>query len=344
VPPILEVRNLHVNYFTLRGVVRAVENVSFSLRPGEALGIAGESGCGKSTLAWALLRLVPPPGRIVRGEIIVDGEDIVPMSESEIRSRIRWQKVSMVFQGAMNALNPVYRVWEQIAEPLIVHRGMTRSQAFRRVVELLNMVGLDKSIAYRYPHELSGGQKQRVVIAMALALDPPILIADEPTTALDTIVQAQILNLLKKLKEELGTSIILISHDLSVIAEIADKVAIMYAGRIVEYGPSEEVYRNPRHPYTRALLRAIPRLRGPKEKLAYIPGQPPDLRAPPPGCRFHPRCPEAIEVCKKEEPPYYHFGGGHVAACWLYSGHREVESPLQAEHEVEEQQEARASS
>jgi peptide/nickel transport system ATP-binding protein len=338
VPPILEVRNLHVHYFTLRGIVRAVEDVSFSLRPGEALGIAGESGCGKSTLAWALLRLVPPPGRIVNGEIIVDGENIVPMSEAEIRSRIRWQKVSMVFQGAMNALNPVYRVWEQIAEPLIVHRGMTKEQAYRRVVELLRMVGLDESIAYRYPHELSGGQKQRVVIAMALALDPPILIADEPTTALDTIVQAQILNLLKKLKEELGTSIILISHDLSVIAELADKVAIMYAGEIVEYGPSEYVYRDPQHPYTQALLRAIPRLRGPKDRLIYIPGSPPDLRAPPPGCRFAPRCDKAIEICKKQEPPYYYFGRGHVAACWLHSGRREVESPLEAEHLAEEEE------
>ncbi len=341
-PPILEVRNLSVHYFTLRGIVRAVENVSFSLRPGEALGIAGESGCGKSTLAWALLRLVPPPGRIVEGEIIVDGEDIVSMSETEIRSRIRWQKVSMVFQGAMNALNPVYRVWEQIAEPLIVHRGMTKEQAFRRVVELLNMVGLDESIAYRYPHELSGGQKQRVVIAMALAMDPPILIADEPTTALDTIVQAQILNLLKKLKNELGTSIILISHDLSVLAELADKIAIMYAGKIVEYGPSEEVYHNPQHPYTRALLRAIPRLRGPKDKLIYIPGQPPDLRRPPPGCRFAPRCSEAIEICKKKEPPFYYFGKAHVAACWLHSGRREVASPLEAEHIAEEEEAAGA--
>ena len=334
-PPVLEVKGLHVYYHTLRGVVRAVEDVSFSLRPGEVLGVAGESGCGKSTLAWALLRLVPPPGRIEKGEIIVDGEDIVSMSESEVRRRIRWQKISMVFQGAMNALNPVYRVWEQIAEPLIVHRGMTKEQAYNRVVELLGMVGLDEGIAWRYPHELSGGQKQRVVIAMALALDPLILIADEPTTALDTIVQAQILNLLKKLKNELGTAIILISHDLSVIAELADKVAIMYAGQIVEYGPSDSVYRNPQHPYTQALLRAIPRLRGPKDKLVYIPGSPPDLRRPPPGCRFQPRCSKAIDICAKEPPPYFEVAPHHVAACWLHRGRRQVESPRDVEPEEE---------
>ena len=322
-PPILEVRDLYVHYYTLRGVVRAVDDVSFTLEPGEVLGVAGESGCGKSTLAWALLRLVPPPGRIAKGEIIIDGEDIVSMSEDEVRSRIRWQKISMIFQGAMNALNPIYKVWEQIAEPLIVHRGMTKEQAYNRVIEVLEMVGLGEDVAQRYPHELSGGQKQRVVIAMALALDPPILIADEPTTALDTIIQAQILNLLKDLKHKLGMSIIFISHDLSVTAELADKIAVMYAGKIVEYGPSEQIYNNPQHPYTRALLRAIPRLHGPKEKLAYIPGQPPDLRRPPPGCRFAPRCPQAMPVCHEHEPPYFEVGDNHYVMCWLHRGKSE---------------------
>jgi len=323
VPPILEVRDLYVHYYTLSGVVRAVDGVSFTLGPGEVLGVAGESGCGKSTLAWALLRLVPPPGRIAKGEVIIDGEDIVSMSEDEVRSRIRWQKISMIFQGAMNALNPVYKVWEQIAEPLIVHRGMTEEQAYNRVIEVLEMVGLGEDVAQRYPHELSGGQKQRVVIAMALALDPPILIADEPTTALDTIIQAQILNLLKDLKHKLGMSIIFISHDLSVTAELADKIAVMYAGKIVEYGPSEQIYNNPQHPYTRALLRAIPRLHGPKEKLAYIPGQPPDLRRPPPGCRFAPRCPQAMPVCHEHEPPYFEVGDNHHVMCWLHRGKSE---------------------
>ncbi|ABM81357.1 ABC transporter ATP-binding protein [Hyperthermus butylicus] len=325
-PPILEVRNLYVHYYTLRGIVKAVENVSFTLEPGEVLGIAGESGCGKSTLAWSLLRLVPPPGRIVKGSIIIDGQDIVNMSEDEVRARIRWQKISMVFQGAMNALNPMYKVWEQIAEPLIVHRGMTKEQAYRRAVEVLKLVGLGEDIANRYPHELSGGQKQRVVIAMALVLDPPILIADEPTTALDTIIQAQILNLLKQLKNELNMSIIFITHDLSVIAEMADKIAIMYAGQIVEYGPSEEIFNNPQHPYTRALLRAIPRLRGPKEKLHYIPGQPPDLRTPPPGCRFAPRCSEVMPICREQEPPYFQVNEGHFAKCWLHRGKPQKDS------------------
>ncbi len=327
-PPVLEVHNLHVYYYTLRGIVRAVENVSFTLERGEVLGIAGESGCGKSTLAWALMKLVPPPGRITKGRIIIDGEDVTSMSEAEVRRRIRWQRISMVFQGAMNALNPVYKVWEQIAEPLIIHKGYSKQEAYKRVVEALNMVGLSEDIANRYPHELSGGQKQRVVIAMALILEPPIVIADEPTTALDTIIQAQILNLLKELKNKLNMSIILISHDLSVIAELADKVAIMYAGKIVEYGPSEEVYNHPQHPYTQELLKAIPRLRAPRMKLNYIPGQPPDLRAPPPGCRFHPRCPHVMDKCRKEQPPYFEVGPGHYAACWLHEGKPATEKPI----------------
>ncbi len=323
-PAILEVKDLYVYYFTLRGIVKAVEQVSFTLDKGEVMGLAGESGCGKSTLAWALMNLVPPPGRIVRGELYIDGESVLNMTEEEIRSKIRWRKISMIFQGAMNALNPVYKVWEQIAEPLIIHEGLDKKQAYNKVVKLLKMVGLDESIAHRYPHELSGGQKQRVVISMALALDPPILIADEPTTALDTIIQAQILNLIKELKNELGMSVILISHDLSVIAELADKIAIMYAGKIVEIGPSDDVYKEPQHPYTQALLKAIPRLRGPKEKLIYIPGQPPDLRTPPTGCRFHPRCPYAMDICKEKEPPYLasRGRGKQLAACWLLSEER----------------------
>ncbi len=321
--PILEVRDLHVHYYTLRGVVRAVEGVSFALERGEVLGVAGESGCGKSTLAFSLMRLVPPPGRIVKGSILIEGEDITKMSEAELRRRIRWQKISMVFQAAANVLVPVYTVGYQIAEPLIIHRGMSKKEALERAKELLKMVGLPPSFVNRYPHELSGGQKQRVVIAMALALDPPILIADEPTTALDVVVQAQILNLLKSLKKKLGMSMILISHDLSVIAELADKVAIMYAGQIVEYGPAEKIYYEPAHPYTRALLAAIPRLHGPKTKLRYIPGNPPDLRNPPPGCRFAPRCdskkPEIRGKCEKEPPPLIEIEPGHYVRCWLYA-------------------------
>ncbi len=321
--PILEVRDLHVYYYTLRGIVRAVEGVSFTLEKGEVLGVAGESGCGKSTLGYSIMRLVPPPGRIVRGSILIEGEDITRMSEAELRRRIRWQKVSMIFQGAANALNPVYTVGFQIAEPLMLHKGMSKKEALERARELLKMVGLPPSYADMYPHQLSGGQKQRVVIAMALALNPPIVIADEPTTALDVVVQAQILNLLKKLKKELGMSMIFISHDLSVIAEMADKVAIMYAGQVVEYGPADRIFTNPYHPYTRALLEAIPRLHGPKQKLRYIPGSPPDLRNPPPGCRFEPRCsaknPKIAERCRREPPPLVEVEKGHYVRCWLYA-------------------------
>jgi len=315
---LLEVEHLRIYYYTLRGIVRAVDDVSFTLDRGEVLGVAGESGCGKSTLGYGLMRLVPPPGRIVGGRIVVDGVDIVGLPEPILRKRFRWKRISMIFQSAMNALNPVYTVGDQIAEAIVYHEGVSRREALQRAEKLLRMVGLDPSIARRYPHELSGGQKQRVVIAMALALNPDIVIADEPTTALDVVVQAQILNLLKRLKREYNMSMIFISHDLSVIAELADKIAIMYAGEIVELGPAENVYTRPAHPYTQLLLKAIPRLHAPRGKLAYIPGSPPDLRKPPRGCRFAPRCPFAQPRCREEEPPYVSLGEKHVVKCWLY--------------------------
>ncbi|BAA80578.1 oligopeptide ABC transporter, ATP binding protein [Aeropyrum pernix K1] len=317
---LLVVEDLKTYFYTLRGIVKAVDGVSFTLRRGEVLGIAGESGSGKSTLAWSILGLVPPPGRIVGGRIMIDGMDVTSMSEAELRRKVRWKKVSMVFQGAMNVLTPVYTVGRQIEEVLQIHRGVGRHEARQRVYELLESVGLHRSIADRYPHELSGGQKQRVVIAMALALEPDIVIADEPTTALDVVVQAQILNLLKKLAWEKNLSIILITHDLSVIAELAETVMIMYGGKIAEYGPSDAVFTKPQHPYTQALLKAIPKLRGPIDRLAYIPGSPPDLRNPPPGCRFHPRCPKAFDRCSREEPPLFRVGDGHLSACWLNEG------------------------
>ncbi|GBF08571.1 oligopeptide ABC transporter, ATP binding protein [Aeropyrum pernix] len=317
---LLVVEDLKTYFYTLRGIVKAVDGVSFTLRKGEVLGIAGESGSGKSTLAWSILGLVPPPGRIVGGRIMIDGMDVTSMSEAELRRKVRWKKVSMVFQGAMNVLTPVYTVGRQIEEVLQIHRGVGRHEARQRVYELLESVGLHRSIADRYPHELSGGQKQRVVIAMALALEPDIVIADEPTTALDVVVQAQILNLLKKLAWEKNLSIILITHDLSVIAELAETVMIMYGGKIAEYGPSDAVFTKPQHPYTQALLKAIPKLRGPIDRLAYIPGSPPDLRNPPPGCRFHPRCPKAFDRCSREEPPLFRVGDGHLSACWLNEG------------------------
>ncbi len=313
---VLEVEGLKTYFYTLRGIVRAVDGVSFSLKRGETMGLAGESGCGKSTVAWSLLGLVPPPGRIVEGSIKIDGMDITKMTEEEIRAKVRWKKISMVFQGAMNALSPVHKVGDQITEPLIIHKGLNKQEAWKKAENLIKQVGLTPDILNRYPHELSGGQKQRVVIAMALIMEPDIIIADEPTTALDVIVQGQILNLLKQINWEHGVSIIFISHDLSVIAEVSDKVAIMYAGKIVEIGPAESIFKDPQHPYTQALIKAIPKLRGPKEKLAYIPGQPPDLRTPPKGCRFAPRCPYAWEKCE-EEPPDVEVGDGHLSKCWL---------------------------
>ncbi len=316
---LLEVEDLRVYYETRKGVVKAVDGVSFGVEKGESLGIAGESGCGKSTLGFSLLRLVPEPGKIVGGRIVFEGIDITKLSEDEVRRNYRWKKVSMVFQGAMNALNPVRTIGEQIVEAIIMHdRSYTLEKAWERAGDLLELVGIDRNRVKSYPHELSGGMKQRVVIAMALALNPKLLIADEPTTALDVVVQAQIMNLLKRLKKELGMALIMISHDLSIIAEIADKVAIMYAGKIVELGRAEDIFLNPKHPYTSGLIGSVPRLRGEK-RLTWIPGQPPDLISPPPGCRFHPRCPECMDRCRKEEPPMVEVEPGHYVSCWLYS-------------------------
>ncbi len=317
---LLEVKNLTTRFFTFRGVVRAVEDVSLSIEKEEILGIAGESGSGKSTLAWSIMGLVPPPGRIVKGKVVIDGIDVTSLSDVERRKRVLWKKVSMIFQGAINALNPVYTIGHQLAEPFIYHLGMTKKEALQKAEELLPLVGLSREIVKRYPHELSGGMKQRVVIAMALALHPPLVIADEPTTALDVVVQAQILNLLKKLKIREKLSFIFITHDLSVIAEMADKVMIMYGGRVMEYGTSEQIFNDPLHPYTQALIESIPRIRGPISKLRYIPGEPPDLISPPAGCRFHARCPKATEKCRKEEPPLIYVGEGRQVRCWLYAG------------------------
>ncbi len=315
----LEVKNLKTYFYTTKGIVKAVDGVSFKLNKGEVLGIAGESGCGKSTTAYSLIRLVPPPGKIVDGELIFEGRDILKLSEEDFRKQIRWKKISMVFQGAMNALNPVYTIGDQIAEVLMLHKQMTKEEAMKEVYKLLEMVGIDPKRAKSYPHELSGGMKQRVVIAMALALRPPLVIADEPTTALDVVVQAQIMNLLKRLQREHQMSIILITHDLSLIAEMAEKVAIMYAGKIVELGTAEQVFLNPQHPYTRGLLASIPRLTGDIHKLEFIPGVPPDLSNPPPGCRFAPRCKFKFEPCDKEEPPVTEVEPGHYVSCWLHA-------------------------
>ena len=314
---VLEVKDLKMYYFTSRGAVKAVDNLTFELKKGEVLGLAGESGCGKSSLGFTLMGMPTPPGKIVGGSIKIDGREIVGLPDDVLRKEVRWQKISMIFQGAMNALNPVYTVGYQMIEPLIYHKGMNKEEALDRAMKYLELVGLAPEIVYRYPHELSGGMKQRVVIATALLLDPEIVIADEPTTALDVVVQAQIINLMKKLKKELGLSMIFITHDLSILAEVSDRVAIMYAGKIVEIGDSEKIYYEPAHPYTQKLLGAIPRLHEDVERLEFIPGQPPNLITPPSGCRFHPRCPYAMQQCKEQVPELKEIEKDHYAACWL---------------------------
>jgi len=319
--PLLEVKNLKTYFYTYRGVVKAVDDVSFELEKGEVLGLVGESGCGKSTTAYSIIKLVPPPGKIVDGHILLsngDGTiDIVKLKDSEVRRKIRWKRISMIFQGAMNALNPVYTVGRQIIEAIVEHSDMSKEEALERAKELLELVGLEPDMVKRYPHELSGGQKQRVFIAMALALNPDIVICDEPTTALDVVVQAQIINLLKRLQHELKMSMIFITHDLSVISAIADKVAVMYAGKIVERGSLKEVFSEPYHPYTQGLLKSVPKIKNP-EKIIWIPGLPPDLINPPKGCRFHPRCSRAMDICREKEPPIVSIGKNRYVACWLY--------------------------
>lgn len=317
---LLKVENLQMHYFTSKGAVRAIDNISFELMPGETIGLVGESGCGKTSLGTAILRMPTPPGRYVGGKIFVDGVDVIPMSEKEVRKNIRWQKISMVFQGAMNCLTPVYTIGHQMMETLNEHADMSRADADSLIKEYLGYVGLPPEIMGRYPHELSGGMKQRAVIATALFLKPEIVILDEPTTALDVIVQAQIINLLKKLKKQFNLSFMFITHDLALEAEVSDRICVMYAGKIVEFGTNEQIYgkQGPAHPYTERLLAATPRLFKKVDKLHFIPGTPPDLIAPPKGCRFSPRCNKAFGRCFEEEPPLVEIEPGHMAACWLH--------------------------
>jgi len=316
---VLSVEELTTNYRTLRGWVRAAEGITFQVAPGEALGLAGESGCGKSTVALSLLKILPAGGIIRKGKIVFQGQDLVPLSEHEMR-KIRWKGISIIFQGAMNALNPVFKVGDQIGEAIKTHDPkVSNSDVKERVSKLLETVGIEPSRANNYPHEFSGGMRQRALIAMALASDPSLVVADEPGTALDVIVQAQILRLMRDLKDKLGLSMILISHDLSIIAETCEKVAIMYAGRIVEYGNAVSIFKDPKHPYTQGLIKAFPSINGPRVRMTSIPGQPPDLLNPPSGCRFNPRCPYVMDVCKRVEPMLEEHGErGHTVSCHLY--------------------------
>jgi oligopeptide/dipeptide ABC transporter ATP-binding protein len=314
--PLLVVEDLKTYFSTGSGPVRAVDGVSFKVEHGEALGIAGESGCGKTTTALSLVRILPANAKIMSGSISLMGIDLVPKSDNALR-RYRWREISIVFQGAMNALNPVRRIRDQIAEPIEERLGETPKAARKRAGDLLELVGIPRKRGDAYPHQLSGGMRQRAMIAMALACDPAIVIGDEPTTALDVMVQAQILELLEGLRQKLGLSLILITHDLSVIAETCDRVMVMYAGRIAEEGPVDEVFRRPRHPYTQKLMAAFPNIHADRRTLDVIPGEPPDLRQPPPGCRFAPRCPFVMPVCREVVPPETTFSGVRVA-CHLY--------------------------
>ena len=314
----LDVRNLSVNYITDEGVVlNAVEDVSFQLDQGESLGIVGESGCGKTTVMLALLHLLPEAGRIVQGQVIFGGEDLLHYSEVEMRG-LRWSKISMVFQGAMNALNPVRTIESQIVEALMIH-GIEnkRHRARVRTGELLELVGIPAERGRQYPHQYSGGMRQRAVIAMALACNPQVLIADEPTTALDVMIQAQILKLLVKLQRELNLALVVVTHDLGVVAEICDNVLVMYGGKVVEIGSSDDIFNNPQHPYTQRLLQAFPDVENPNADLVSIPGIPPRLDDLPPGCRFAPRCHVCGDRCLREMPKLIEVEPRHWFACHL---------------------------
>jgi len=311
---LLEVNNLKTFYRANGEYVKAVDDVSFHVEKGESMGLAGESGCGKTTVALSLMRLLPQNASILGGEILYDGQDIVKMSDRRLR-RTRWKRISIVFQGAMNALNPVKRIVDQISEPMLLHDNVPKDQARKAAERLVELVGIDKVRAKDYPHELSGGMRQRVMIAMALACDPRLVILDEPTTALDVMTKTQLQQLVKNIQKELGLSTVLITHDLSVIAETCEKVAIMYAGKLVEYGDVVSVFEKPIHPYTEGLIRAFPNIRGSRELPLSIPGSPPNLLHPPSGCRFTPRCPIAGKEC--ETPPVGKIlDGGRYVECW----------------------------
>lgn len=313
----LSVEGLKVYYTTDKGTVRAVDDVSFNLARGESLAVVGESGSGKSTLGLALIRALPRNASIVSGRVYIDGEETLSLSLQDFRRRYSWRVISMVFQGAMNSLNPVLKVGDQVAEPLIYTGSLSKEEARRQAMDYIEMVGLPREFFYRYPHELSGGMRQRIAIAMALVMNPRILILDEPTSALDVTIQAQIINLVKDLMERLGLSVIFITHDLALASDIADKIMVMYGGQVMELGSISRVLGEaPKHPYTEKLLASIPKLRG-EGIPEFIPGRPPDLSSPPPGCRFHPRCPYAFDKCFTDEPPLFNIGSGHLVKCWL---------------------------
>jgi oligopeptide/dipeptide ABC transporter ATP-binding protein len=320
---ILEIKELKTYFFTYEGVAKAVDGVSYQLEKGEPIGVVGESGCGKSVTALSVLRLIPvPPGRVVGGEILFKGRNLLELSEDEMR-KIRGNRISMIFQEPMTSLNPVFTVGNQIRETFKLHQGLSKKESLEKSIEMLRLVNIPtpERAVERYPHELSGGMRQRVMIAMALACNPEILIADEPTTALDVTIQAQILDLMNKLKEELGMAIILITHNLGVVAETAKRVIVMYAGKIVEEAQTKTLFGNPQHPYTMGLLKSIPvlgdKIRRGKVRLNEIPGVVPSLYELPSGCKFSTRCPFVMDICKEKEPELKEIEKNHFSSCWL---------------------------
>ncbi len=332
---LLDVRNLKTYFFTEDGIVKAVDGVDFTVKRGEVLGLVGESGCGKSVTSLSIMRLISNPGRIVEGEIYFEGRNLLELTESEM-VHMRGNRISMIFQQPQSSLNPVFKVAEQVAEVLQIHQEMGKEEAWQKAVDLLHVVGIPdpEKKASAYPHEMSGGQAQRVMIAMALALNPQLLIADEPTTALDVTIQAQILDLMRDLRNRMETSVILITHDLGVIAEMADRVAVMYAGRIVEQTSARTLFQKPLHPYTQGLMDSIPVLGQVKEKLDVIPGSVPNLVNLPPGCRFAPRCRSRVEhqlaICTAVEPDLLPVDMAHTVRCWLYQDYEGHTAPLKA--------------
>ncbi|MBY9081301.1 ABC transporter ATP-binding protein [Paenibacillus sp. HN-1] len=325
VQPILKIENLHTHFFTEKGEVPAVDGVDLHINPGEVLGVVGESGCGKSVTSLSVLKLVPnPPGRIVDGRILFKGQDIVPMKEREMR-KIRGNAVSMIFQEPMTSLNPLFTVGQQIIETVRLHQGVSKKEAREHAVDMLRKVGIPRpeSIIEEYPHQLSGGMRQRVMIAMSISCNPELLIADEPTTALDVTIQAQILDLIRRLNEEQGTAVMMITHDLGVVAEMCHRVAVMYAGKVVEEGPVRDIFKNPLHPYTQGLIASVPRMDETRERLYSIPGNVPILSTAMQGCRFAPRCPHVLDVCRRSLPELTLQDDRHSSRCWLHESDRE---------------------
>lgn len=324
---LLQVKDLKTYFYTDDGVVKAVDGIDFTIKKGETMGMVGESGCGKSVSALSILQLVQdPPGKIINGEIWFKGEDLLKKKSEKMR-KIRGNDISMIFQEPMTSLNPVYTIGEQISEAIILHQKLNKEKAFKKTIEMLKLVGIPspEKRVHEYPHELSGGQRQRAMIAMALSCNPDLLIADEPTTALDVTIEAQILELIKKLKDEIGMAVLMITHDLGVIAEVSDHVVVVYAGKAVEHADVISIFKNPKHPYTIALQESIPQLTDePGRKLEVIKGNIPDPLALPYGCKFHPRCKFAIDLCKNKEPELEKIGDNHIVRCWMYNKEKAI--------------------